>query len=547
MKKNLLNAILVAAALFTGTTAKASVIDAQLIHTGSSYVGSQTNGDTFVSTVDAALEHVNNTNFSGNWAGAAYAYFGFDLPEGESVVGATFTFTGYGESRNARDTQVQYVNAGVMVNFTSTPSSEEDNDALGSGTAKVSAPATWIKTVSFPKATSAVFDIDVTEALKAIVDAGQSYIIFKLTGNPGGGDMGGMGAEDAEVWPRLVIETAGAGDVTTYTIRYVDYSDNDLKDPKVVTTTIGTTVSVADEDVADFTDAEGQLYRYDQGTESITTTADAEANVMKLYFNPAQKWSYTVKSEVGDYVYSGEDWNETSVTVPYPQFIVVDGMLYEKPATNKEYRYTFTLDSPNMEVTIEGYSVATREVPTGEVDEEGNAITETVEVDNVYFFTEAEKIAYVTTTSGNNTNIRCSMAEGGYNANEEPLLVCNLEPGSYDIEVQVWGNSGTDLSLQIGDEVFTTPTAGYILRNETNVTVETETPVYMLQGGANGKCFDWIKILKATGSTVGIENMTPDMNKQAKNSAIFNALGQRVMTAVKGGLYIVNGKKYMVK
>ena len=46
---------------------------------------------------------------------------------------------------------------------------------------------------------------------------------------------------------------------------------------------------------------------------------------------------------------------------------------------------------------------------------------------------------------------------------------------------------------------------------------------------------------------VGIENMTPDMNKQAQNSAIFNALGQRVMTAVKGGLYIVNGKKYMVK
>jgi hypothetical protein len=46
---------------------------------------------------------------------------------------------------------------------------------------------------------------------------------------------------------------------------------------------------------------------------------------------------------------------------------------------------------------------------------------------------------------------------------------------------------------------------------------------------------------------VGIENMIPNMHKQAKNSAIFNVLGQRVYNMVKGGLYVVNGKKYIWK
>ena len=45
----------------------------------------------------------------------------------------------------------------------------------------------------------------------------------------------------------------------------------------------------------------------------------------------------------------------------------------------------------------------------------------------------------------------------------------------------------------------------------------------------------------------GINNMTPDMNAQLNNSVIFNALGQRVQNAVKAGLYIVGGKKFIKK
>ena len=49
------------------------------------------------------------------------------------------------------------------------------------------------------------------------------------------------------------------------------------------------------------------------------------------------------------------------------------------------------------------------------------------------------------------------------------------------------------------------------------------------------------------GEGTGINNMTPDMNAQLKNSVIFNALGQRIQNAVKGGLYIVGGKKFIKK
>ena len=56
-----------------------------------------------------------------------------------------------------------------------------------------------------------------------------------------------------------------------------------------------------------------------------------------------------------------------------------------------------------------------------------------------------------------------------------------------------------------------------------------------------------VKFNIIVGDGTGINNMTPDMNAQLKNSVIFNALGQRIQNAVKGGLYIVGGKKFIKK
>ena len=66
------------------------------------------------------------------------------------------------------------------------------------------------------------------------------------------------------------------------------------------------------------------------------------------------------------------------------------------------------------------------------------------------------------------------------------------------------------------------------------------------ESGDRSEILDDVSFNITVGGT-GINNMTPDMNAQLKNSVIFNALGQRIQNAVKGGLYIVGGKKYIQK
>ena len=120
------------------------------------------------------------------------------------------------------------------------------------------------------------------------------------------------------------------------------------------------------------------------------------------------------------------------------------------------------------------------------------------------------------------------------------------------------------ITLKVGDGPEEDVTDGEQVTNNDG----TMAPLFLKEVKASGKTdssgtltvkfivseennISWLAFKNVKYSTdptaVGIENMTPDMNKQAKNSAIFNALGQRVMNAVKSGLYIVNGKKYMVK
>ena len=170
------------------------IINATLVHTATSYCEGE--AETYTSKVDSEKEYVNNNKFNATWQGAAYAEFAFDaLPANATVLKATLTFTGIGESRNARNTDVMLVNAGEKLDY----------EALTAGAAKVNLPATNIQSVSFPKGASEVFTIDATEQLNALAANGQRYAIFKFTNNPGGGHIAGKASEEA---PTLVIEFA---------------------------------------------------------------------------------------------------------------------------------------------------------------------------------------------------------------------------------------------------------------------------------------------------------------------------------------------------
>jgi hypothetical protein len=131
----------------------------ELTHTASSYCEGDAN--VWKSTVDAEKEHINNAKTSGTWNGFAYADFSLVIPEGHSVKSATLSWTGIGESRNNRNTDVMYANAGEQLDY----------EALQSGSAKVSLASTKITSVTIKSVISlfgALFKV-LTISLKPLI------------------------------------------------------------------------------------------------------------------------------------------------------------------------------------------------------------------------------------------------------------------------------------------------------------------------------------------------------------------------------------------
>ena len=206
---------------YYGPAIDPDAVSSMLVHTASSSCGAD--AAVYVSTVDAELEHVNNEKFNATWQGAAYAEFAFSVPAGQTVTNATFKFTAIGESRRARPAIVYCVDAGLTLDYT----------AMAAGDQKVNLAGTKVADITFPHNTSELLEVDVTEALKTIIAAGQNYIIFKVTGNPGGGDMNGKGSENK---PELVIttdQTTGIDNVQTTTRFFEDGAVYNLKGQKV--------------------------------------------------------------------------------------------------------------------------------------------------------------------------------------------------------------------------------------------------------------------------------------------------------------------------
>ena len=92
---------------------------------------------------------------------------------------------------------------------------------------------------------------------------------------------------------------------------------------------------------------------------------------------------------------------QDNVTVGYPRYQLHEGTLYEKAATNKEYRTTFKLDSNNKEVTLT-YSASNKT--------------------NVVYLCEGENVSGAKATSaGNNMVVRSSNAACGYTSSDVML------------------------------------------------------------------------------------------------------------------------------
>ena len=469
MKRKLtLKSLLVAALVGMGTmSAWAGEINATLVHTASSFCSGDANA--YTSTLDAAKEHVNNAAFKGAWQGAAYAEFEVTLPEGESITSAVLKFMSYGEERRERNCDIMVVNAGESIDY----------DAVATGTAKLDLPASTIASKNFAQGAAAEreFTIEVKDAVKTIVDAGQTYIIFKFTNNPGGGDIAGKGSGAA---PTLVITTASASTQTTYTVVFTDGS-NELKEPAVYDGTIGELANASETDMSNFKNEDGTTkYIYVSGAEEITLDANAENNVITLVFREAQVVNYGLEDvTTGTVLVDATAFENEDVVAYYPHYILSEGELYECPKQGENPWYGISMNV--------GTSGALESVE----------YTKTT-IPGIVYYTEGENIPGISVNSSvNYTDIRSFGGAVGYAT--EDITLTTLQPGKYIIKADLFTPTSAQGSqtIMVGSEEFAliSPNNGY--HNEVE-TVEFDLPVaadvVLKAGGGNTNAIDWLYI-----------------------------------------------------
>lgn len=472
------------AAFVKENTPAITEVSVSLTHTASSYSGG-TAGD-FTSTVDAEKEHINNSKFSGTWAGAAYAEFSVLLPEGVSVKSATLAWSGVGSSKN-RTTDIMYVGAGETIDYATMQSTGKES---------VNLSATKIATVTFTANATTDFTTDVTDAVKTIVEGGQNYIIFKFTNNVGGGDLVGKGA--AEKAPVLTLETVDASAMTTYTVKYVDGEGNEVKAAGVYDIVTGETATVSDEDkAAIYTEDNAKKYIYvSSDKESIVTVADSASNVITATFREAATYNYSVEAvddsgilarTLGSY----SNFEGESVKAPYNAYVLVEGTLYQAAATNKEYNKSLTLTEDNMKVQVV-YAPTT--------------------IENVVYYQEAEDVEGLTLATNTNTGIRSSNSASAYAA-EADVVLTNLAAGKYTLTAVICDTKkamDAKFSFIAGtDTVLTTASSAVNWSSNTSqeFTLAGETAISLAKGGNSMQAVDFVYIQK-TGDVASRFDLT---------------------------------------
>ncbi len=276
-------------------------------------------------------------------------------------------------------------------------------------------------------------------------------------------------------WDNSIITKSVKVTEEVQEVKTADYTINYKLGENIVKTETGNSVvGVSVEAKAPFT-VEDQKYYFAEGAQtSLTLAEDASANVLDVAVRKAYEYNYTIKNNVNDQVITGVCVEEEQVKVPFRQYILADGTLYEKAAINNEYNLTIAPTADNYEEALE-YSAS--------------------EITGVVYFSEAEEIDGMTATGSSNADIRCSNALGGYS--EEAVTATTLPAGKYKVSVQVWGNAGATITVKAGSALdFATETTGSrASATSEEFTVYGDTPV-TIEGTESSKPLDWIYIQK---------------------------------------------------
>lgn len=246
--------------------------------------------------------------------------------------------------------------------------------------------------------------------------------------------------------------------------------------------------------------------------------------------------SYTVKTNASynvQQIASGIGVTGSTIVVPYPKYINVDGTLYHKGVISQSYKYSFGLDADHKEENL---------------NYEASAET------NVVYLKEAEDIMSRTEKGGNNS--RSSNAAGGYTGSLLDLVT--LPKGAYQIKAAAYSNNQTTFTFSSGDEsVYSFTGNGYWQEFSSTIFQTKEDVPIRVQGGSQNYGLDYIFIKAifayqegsssgicgntATPTLVNPNNYTVTYDSSNKGVATVNATTGEV-TFVHNGWSVITAK-----
>ena len=467
MRTNLFKSLTLAIGMLASiTSATADEITATLVHTAGTRYSNAANSQ---NTVDSENEFYNQERSSG-YIGYAFAEFSFTIPEGETISKAELTWTA--NSPKQYDSNIYYLNTGASLDYEKILSTQENYRFNGN--------KTWIDKDNFKGIKT--ITTDVTDALNAISEAGRKYIIFQWTGNNGSATLSGKASDKA---PVLKITTVSASSTTKYTIKYVDASGKDIKEAKEYDGIIGQNFTANTEDMTAVYTSD-KKYIYESGNETKVAVKEAASNIITLKFREAAKYNYTVNSNIEGYSVNGSVFENENTKVAFPQYILKDRVLYEANAINKEYNLTFAVNEDNTVKTINYKETS---------------------INNVAYYSEAEKIEGLTIINSGNSAIRSSNSASAY-AKDADVVFTTLPAGTYKITSVICDFKGktasAEFSFKAGEKVIFTHQAkniNYDKATSVEFTLNKSTEISLAKGGNEKQGIDFVYIQRTGDAT----------------------------------------------
>ncbi len=295
---------------------------------------------------------------------------------------------------------------------------------------------------------------------------------------------------------------------TTFTVKFVNQDGGaELKDPVTHTGFAGQVPSLDGADKANIVvEDKTYLYKSDDAAEQVI--AEDGSTVVTAQFGLAQNFNYLVNETCNGQIVrttSGVDIESANVKVPYRKYNVLEGQLYTKGATNKEYNYSFKLTQDNQTENV-AYDA-----------KDG--------VDNVVFLTEGEDVEGLVACNSANTAIRSSNSSSAYAPQDTKITT--LPAGKYKIHAVIYDASkepNSNWTFMAGDvqaATFNCTTVNIQEFDSDEFVIGKETDIIMVKGGGNTMGLDALYIVK-TGDVTPMEAAKEELKKAIAKATALN-------------------------